>query len=166
MLDKKGRLFGRVSVVDLFVVIVLIGVFMVVYLNVGGREWAVVTGPARPVYITFFHPALEDFTVNALEYGAPVINDADGTFMGNVVGIKPGESVGFAPDRHGNEVASPMAGYSSVSIQSRVYGHISDGALVLAGNVYAVGEEIIIWAGAAKTMLLISEITVEQESLA
>ena len=160
MIDNKGRLFGKVSVVDLFVVVVLAAVIAVVYFNFGSGSRPV-TGAEQPILITFFNPALHDFTVNALRENTPVINDTNETFMGTVVGIEVGESISFMPDIHGNEVSSPMEGFSSVYITSRVDGRISDGAVVLNGNVYGIGEEVIIWAGRAKTMLNISNITEE-----
>jgi len=162
MLDKKGRLFGKVSVVDLFAVVVVAAVVAVVYFNVGasGRH---VTGAEQTVLITFYNPSLENFTVNAVREGTPVINDSNGTFLGTVVDVSVGESVVFLPDVNGNEVESNMVGYSSVAITSRVYGRISDGAVVLGGNIYGVGQEIIIWAGNAKTILNISDVRAEGE---
>jgi hypothetical protein len=77
------------------------------------------------------------------------------------VDIQIDESISYMPDVNGIEVASPMEGYSSVSITSRVNGRISDGAVVLGGNVYGIGAEVIIWAGRAKTMLLISDVQLE-----
>ncbi|MCL1863011.1 MAG: DUF4330 domain-containing protein [Defluviitaleaceae bacterium] len=161
MIDKKGRLFGLVSLIDLFAVAVVAAVVAVVYFNVGASGRPVV-GAEQPVYITFFSPALEDFTVNALAENTPVIDDANGTFLGTVVSVAVGESIAIMPDMHGNEVASPMDGFYSVAITSRVYGGTTGGAVVLGGNVYAVGEEVIIWAGRAKTMLHISDIRVEE----
>ncbi|MCL2223415.1 MAG: DUF4330 domain-containing protein [Defluviitaleaceae bacterium] len=160
MLDKKGRLFGKVSVVDLFAVVMVAAIVAVVYFNIGGRAHLNV-GAEQPVLITFFNPALHDFTVNAIEIDTPVIDDVNATFLGTVVGVEVGDSISFMPDIHGNEVASPMEGHSSVAITSRVYGRISDGAVVLGGNVYGVGSEVIIWAGRAKTMLHISDVRAE-----
>lgn len=158
MIDKQGRIFGKISVVDIFIVAIIAAVVAVVYFNVGAGGRPAVAGPARPVYVTFFHPALEDFTVNAIALNVPVINDSTGSFMGTVVGVERGDSINFLPDVHGNEIASPMEGYSSVSITSRVYAHLTNGAAVIEGNIYGVGTEIIIWAGKAKTHLQIAEI--------
>jgi len=157
MIDEKGRLFGKVSVVDLFAVIAIGAVIAVVYFNIGasGRPQ---TGAEQAVYITFFHPALENFTIDALEIDTPVINDANDTFMGRVVGWEVGDSISFVTDMHGNEVAAQQGYRSSVAITSRVYGRLAEGAVVLSGNIYSVGTEIVIWAGMAKTMLLISDI--------
>ncbi|MCL2577401.1 MAG: DUF4330 domain-containing protein [Defluviitaleaceae bacterium] len=160
MLDKKGRLFGKVSVVDLFAVVVIAAIIAVVYFNVGGRSH-INPGTEQPVLITFFNPALHDFTANAVEIGAVVIDDVNETFLGRVVDVEIGESVSFMPDIHGIETASPMEGHSSVYITSRVNGRISDGAVVLGGNVYGIGSEVIIWAGRAKTMLHISDVRAE-----
>jgi len=160
VIDKKGRIFGKVSFVDLFAVAVLVAVTMVVYFNFGGGGRPEV-GREQPIIITFFHPALEDFTVNALEIGVPVIRDGDDTFLGHVIGFDIGESISFMPNVQGFEVASSVEGYSSVSIHSRVYGRLSGGAAVLGGNVFGHGTELIIWAGQAKTILHISEIRPE-----
>ncbi|MDR0273219.1 MAG: DUF4330 domain-containing protein [Clostridiales bacterium] len=159
MIDKQGRLLGKVSVVDLFAVAVISAVIAVVYFNFGASGRHVVSA-GQTVEITFYNPALHDFTVNAIEIDAPVIDDVNGTFLGRVVDVDIGESVNFMPDVNGIEVASPMDGYSSVYITSRVNAGISDGAVVLGGNVYGVGSEVIIWAGRAKTMLLISNVEV------
>lgn len=159
IVDDKGRLFGKISLIDIFAVVVLVMVVAVVYLNFGLGTRPVATGPEQPVIITFFIPALENFTVEALEIGAPVENDTDGTFMGHVIGFEVGESISFMPDANGNEVASPMEGFSSVTIQSQVYGRFVDGTLLLGGNLYGSGTTVIIWAGRAKMMLQVSDIT-------
>ena len=161
MLDKKGRLFGKVSLVDLFAVVVIAAIIAVVYFNVGGRRH-IDAGAVQPVYITFFNPALHDFTVHAVEVGRAVIDDVNETFLGTVVGVEIGDSINFMPNIYGNEVASTMDGFSSIHITSRVYGRMSGGAVVLGGNVYGVGSEVIIWAGHAKTMLNISEVRTER----
>jgi len=159
ILDSKGRLFGKISIIDIFAVAVLAMVFLVVYttFNIGSRP--IVTGGEQPVKITFFMPALEDFTATRIETGVRVENDMDGTFMGNVVSVELGESINFMPDMDGQEVGSPMEGFSSVTIESVVYGQMVNGNLLLGGNLYGSGQEIIIWVGITKMMLNISDIT-------
>ena len=159
IIDDKGRLFGKISIIDLFAAAVLIMVVLVVYVGLGLGSRPVVTGASQPVQITFFVPALQDFTVNAIEMGARVENDTDGTFMGRVTNIEIGESISFMPDINGREVSSPMEGHSSVTLTSVVDGQLVDGMLLLEGNLYGSGTTIIIWVGKAKMMLQISDIT-------
>ncbi|MDL2248408.1 DUF4330 domain-containing protein [Tyzzerella sp. OttesenSCG-928-J15] len=159
LIDDKGRLFGKVSLIDIFVLITLALVFMVVYFNIGTNSKAAISESDRPIRITFYKEALENFTVDALEIGARVENDTNGTFMGNITDIEIGESINYMPDVNGKEVASPMEGYSSVKITTEVTGKLSEGAALLNGNLYGNGSQIIIWAGKAKIQLYISDIS-------
>jgi len=158
IIDDKGRLFGKISLIDIFVVIILVLVFMVVYLNIGTNSKAAVRENEQPIRITFYKEALEDFTVDALEVGARVENDTNGTFMGNIVDIEVGESINYMPDVNGQEVASPMEGYSSVKITTEVMGRLSEGAALLNGNLYGNGSQIIVWAGKTKIQFYISDV--------
>jgi hypothetical protein len=160
ILDNKGRLFGRVSIIDIFVIAVLVSVFAVAYLKFGNNSKSAVREPEQAVRIIFYKEALEDFTVSSIEMGAPVVNDTNGTLMGNVKEINIGESVNYLPDINGVEQPSPMEGYSSVEIVTEVNGRISEGALLLNGNLYGSGSKCIIWAGKAKIQLMIKDIEV------
>ena len=159
IIDDKGRLFGKISLIDIFAAAVLIMIFMVVYLNIGTNARVAAAGREQPVVITFFKDALEHFTVEALELGVRVENDTDGTFMGYITSIEIGESINFMPDIDGNEVASPMEGFSSVTLQTRVNGRMADGTVLLGGNLYGAGTQIIIWAGIAKIQLFITDVS-------
>jgi len=159
IIDNKGRLFGKISVIDIFAAVVLIMLFAVVGLNIGTNSRVAAAGAEQPVIITFFKDALEDFTVEALELGARVENDTDGTFMGEVISIEVGESISFMPDIDGNEVKSSMEGFSSVTLQTRVNGRLADGTVLLGGNLYGSGTQIIIWAGIAKIQLFITDVS-------
>jgi len=159
LIDSKGRLFGKVSLIDIFALVVFIMVFAVAVLNIGTNARAAAAGSSQPVIITFFKDALEDFTVEALEKGARVENDTDGTFMGHITSIEIGESINFMPDMDGNEVRSSMEGFSSVTLQSKVDGRLADGTVLLNGNLYGSGTQIIIWAGKAKIQLYITDVS-------
>ena len=158
MIDDKGRLFGKVSLIDIFVLVVLALVFMVVYLQIGTNSKAAIKESDQLIQITFYKEALENFTVNAIENGARVENDTNATFMGNVVDVEIGESVNYMPDVNGKEIASPMEGFSNVKITTEVMGKISEGSALLNGNLYGAGTKIIIWVGKAKMELFISDV--------
>ena len=158
MIDDKGRLFGKISLIDIFVLIVLGLVFLVVYFQIGTNSKAATRESDQLIQITFYKEALEDFTVKALKEGARVENDTNATFMGNIVNLEIGESVNYMPDVNGREIASPMEGFSSVTITTEVMGKLSDGSALLSGNLYGAGTQIIIWAGKAKMQLYISDV--------
>jgi hypothetical protein len=158
MLDDKGRLFGKVSLVDLFAVVVVAAVFYVVYTFTSADERHE-AGEERYVTLTFFTPLVHGFTARAVETGVPVIDDDGAIFLGHVTGTEIGEGVRFLPDRLGNEVASSIEGYNSLKIRTRVRAPMTHGAVLLGGNVYAVGSEAHIWAGNVRVVVHISDIT-------
>ena len=148
MLDDKGRLFGKVSLVDLFAVVILIAVFFVVYVLAEARN-TMVLGQEEGVYITFHRPVVADFVIDHLKVGAPISDHEHGTQMGQIVEIRTAESVSINPDAQGNEKASPKEGHSAVWITARVNGRMYEGAVVLDGRVYVVGSEVFAWMGTA-----------------
>jgi hypothetical protein len=157
MIDKKGRLFGKVSLVDLFAVVVIAAVFFVVYLYAGGRG-RLELSEAQPVTITFYHPALQDFIAYHLTADVPVMDDDAGTYMGQVSAITLGESIHFSPNRQGQMIQTAIQGRYAVYIQTRVQGQLHNGAVVLNGTVYAIGDEVHLWAGDTRIIAHISNI--------
>jgi len=159
MLDKKGRLFGWVSVVDLFAV-VMVGVIAVVVMGIVSRAGGVqaVVTDAQPLYVTFVSPQVHDFTVANMRTGGTVLNNYTGILMGEVLRIDTRGAVYFMADEWGRMVASPMAGHYAVQVTSRVVGQLSDGALLVDGHTYFVGSELQIWVGDAVFFVYISHI--------
>jgi hypothetical protein len=160
MIDKKGRLFGKVSLIDLFAAVVLCAVFYVVFtaMRAGDR---LDMGYEQPVVITFFSPVAHDFVANTFQTGVSVTDSERRIPLGYVTDIRVGDSIFFMADRQGNEVASHREGYASVFVSSRVTGRMTDGAVVLGGVVYAVGDEVYIWAGDTWLIMNISNIRTE-----
>ncbi|MCL2500595.1 MAG: DUF4330 domain-containing protein [Defluviitaleaceae bacterium] len=160
MIDKKGRLFGKVSLVDLFAAVVLLAVFYVVFTAARAGD-RLEMSDEQPVAITFFSPAALEFVADAFQMGVPVTDGERNTFLGYVADIKKDDSIFFVTDVRGNEVAAHREGYASVYVTSRTMGRMSDGAVVLGGVVYTVGTAVFMWAGDVFLVTHISNIQAE-----
>lgn len=158
ILDDKGRLFGKVSIIDIFVLIMIAAIILVAYFKFGNTTAIGAKGPEQLVHIKFFTPSVENFTAEVLNEGDIVVNETNNNPMGKVVDIKTGESVMFSPDENGNLIASSLEGYSALEITSEVMGKLNEGSVVINGNLYTTGSEIVIRAGKAKLFLKISGI--------
>ena len=156
MLDKKGRLFGYISIVDLFAVVMVGAIFFAVWSLAGSRP---VLEGEQDIYVTFRVAAVQDFTARALQLDVPVMDDDGGIHLGRVVDFLIGDSEVFLPDRAGHMVATTMAGYHSVALTTRVPGRLTDGAVVLGGRLYAVGSEVHLWAGGVRMIMYVVEIS-------
>jgi hypothetical protein len=155
MLDDKGRIFGKISLVDLFALVVLAAVVFAVFQAAGRRP---ALEAERYIYISFFAPAMHDFAAQALLLDTRVMDDDGGTFLGSITDIEITESINFAPNRLGELVASPMYGHNFVTFTSRVHGRMAAAAAQLDGRLYAVGDEVHLWAGGVRAIVHISQI--------
>jgi len=155
MLDKKGRLFGYVSIVDLFAMVMVGAIFFAVWSLAGSRP---VLEGEQYVYVTFRVAAVQDYTARVLVTDVPVTDDDGGIYLGRVVDFAVGDGEAFLPDRAGNMVAATLEGYHSVSLTTRVPGRLTDGAVVLGGRLYAVGSEVHLWAGGVRMIMYVNAI--------
>lgn len=157
MIDDKGRLFGKISIIDIFIILVIISVVLVAYFKFGNKSYSGVREKEQLVHMKFFTPEVEDFTL-IVEEGDNVVNETNGSNLGKVVEVNIGDSLVISPDSEGKLIPSAKEGYSSMEITSEVMGRITEGSVVVDGNIYSSGSEIVIRAGDAKIFLKISDI--------
>ena len=162
MLDKKGRLFGYVSIVDLFAVMMVGAIFFAVWSLAGSRP---TLEGEQDVYVTFRVAAVPDYVARVLVSDVPVMDDDGGIALGRMVDFVVGDGEAFLPDRAGNMVATTLEGYHSVAITTRVPGQLTDGAVVLSGRLYAVGSEVHLWAGGVRMIMYVTAISASEGSV-
>jgi len=156
ILDDKGRLFGKVSIIDIFVLITVVAIVFVAVFQFGRRTSA---ATIETVQIEFRMDALEDFTVRAVSVGDIISDDANGNFLGDIINIEVGESIVYDFGDSGELVRSSMDNYSSIVMTTEVVASYLDGSVIIGGNMYTTGTLIIIRAGNARIQLNISNIT-------
>lgn len=161
IIDNKGRLFGKVSIVDLFVLIVLGSIIAFGLFKIGNSRGIGITEPMRPVTITFFIEALEDFTADVLKIGDPVADNFTNVEFGNITQINRGQAIEFNPNHEGILVPSKVPGFSSLEITSQFVGHEFENGVLVSGHTFFVGESIVIRAGNANIFFRISSINIE-----
>lgn len=161
IIDNKGRLFGKLSIIDLFVLVVLISIVIFGLLKIGNSQGIGIMEPMRPVTITFFTEELEDFTADTLKIGDPVADNHTNVEFGTITQINRGESIDFNPNSDGILIPSSKAGYSSVEITTQFMGHEFENGVLVSGHTFYAGEQIVIRAGDANIFLRISSINIE-----
>ena len=158
ILDDKGRLFGKISIIDIFVLITVAAIIIVGVLKFGNTSHTAIRAREETIHIQFYMNALENFTVNAIKIGDIVSDDSNSNFLGNIVDIDVSESIEHDFSEAGILVASGIDNYSSILLTSEVRAQYLDGSVIINGNMYTTGSLIIIRAGNAKIQLHISDI--------
>ena len=157
MIDKNGKIFGKVSVVDLFALIALVAAAVFIGGRLGVSEIITPQG-AELVEISFQTEQAPDCVNGYMPAGARVMDEAKGVDLGRIVRVEIGEGFDYNPDEDGNMVKSAKYGYSSVEVTSEVRGVMNERGLWVDGNRYIVGHSMSVIAGDALIFMRVSGI--------
>ena len=160
MINKQGKLLGKVSVIDLFVLAVILAIVLFGMLRIGNTSGIGVGQQPSSITLSLAIEELEDFTANVLRIGDPVAANDFNAELGNIVYIDRRPALGQHPNVDGVITTSPMEGFSRVEITTRLYGHPFENGVWVMGHTFFVGEILVIRAGDANMFMTISEITV------
>lgn len=143
ILDDKGRLFGKINLLDLAVVLVVLAA--VGYLGYGymNPETTMPAGEDKKIQVTFMVPQVKQPTIDQLQVGTVVTESKTARTMGKIVAVKtvPAKVTGPA-----GEYESKFAfdHYVTVEGNGRV---VPDGVTMLNGLEMWVGGQNFMVAG-------------------
>ncbi len=156
MIDKNGKLFGKINLIDFAIVLVLIALVAFVALKVvdKGNEGTSLS----QVRISFFGDETPDYVAKVLEEGTSVMDSTEKVTLGTVESFEVGAPIGYETDTKGEIQQVIRQGYNSVSINVLGKGEITEHGVTIDGVLYGVGHTLTIYAGKAKLFLKISGI--------
>ncbi len=149
MIDRKGRIFGLVNIIDVFILLALVAVAVYMF----GKTASPGAGPAKQsTYIMkFYTENSPEYAVKLVEKDVAAEDDTKGISLGRVTDYTIGKGIVYNYDKDGNSVKAFMEDYASCEVVMELKGQSMDGgALLVNGNVYAVGQPITIRAGKIK----------------
>jgi len=135
-LHDRGRLFGKVNIVDLIVLLVIIAVVVFAVVRMTGSSSKTV-----PVRVTYVVEAVRQATVSALQAKGDVTDDG-GTGLGKVQDVVVAPTLVEVPTSDGGLKAVESPVFSDVSIVVLGSGRVS-GSTVRIGSVpMRVGKKV------------------------
>jgi hypothetical protein len=151
VIDKNGKLFGKVSVIDLAVVaLVLIAVAYAGARYLGSRGGGPVAGDLVDLEIKFYAPEVNDFVVDAIHVGDAAKEYAQYASFGTVTAVEPAESVYWVGDAEGvMHPGSKPGQFQSCTVTMRAKGKIDATGFSLDGTTYFVGKTVVLYLGVA-----------------
>jgi len=152
IIDKNGRLFGKVSVIDALIVVFILaaGIFFAArYMS--SRNNPIGAGSALDeLEITFYSEEVNNFVVDAIKEGDAAKEYAQYASFGNVVKVEIADSITWVGDSNGIIYPSSKDGnYSSITVTTRARGKINAIGFELDGSTYFVGKTVIMQFGKA-----------------
>lgn len=161
IIDKKGKLFGKVSIIDIIILALVIVGFALFFRQMGIKKSAMTGQGVQNIEITFYQPEVNDFTAKAIKIGDPAKESFRDVSFGEVVDIQVGDPVSYDYNENGEFVASAREGYNSITIKTRTKGNIDQNHIQLQGEEFYIGDPIMFKVGNA---IFYGDITQVQEA--
>ncbi len=156
MVDKNGKLFGKVNLIDLLIVLVLLALAAFVAFKVFAPDDS--GAELSQVRVSFFGEEVPDYVIDVLEEGTPVLDSKENVTMGTVESFETSAPIGYETDTLGEIQAVTRSGHHALSITATARGVVGDHGVTIDGMLYGVGHTLTIYAGKAKLYLKISAI--------
>jgi len=142
IIDSKGRLFGKISIVDILIIVVVLA-------GIGGLAYKFSTsGILRlnsgtdTIYISFYNEELMDYAAKSVKEGTIVIDPQKNTEFGKVKEIKIDKAKSITVNDAGQYVETSKPGYSSILITVEGKGTYSESGVMFGTEKYYIGKTL------------------------
>lgn len=148
IIDEKGRILGRVSVIDvlIFVCVILLGIIGI-YKYVNRERSNSANKVNQKLVITFVAEEVPSYVADTLKEGKKVRDSAWMSNIGTVVSYKVEPSISYATTFQGDYVKTTKEGYNSVEVVIDGEGYFEDTGIRIDGQLFLVGKYMVMEIG-------------------
>jgi hypothetical protein len=140
ILDSRGKLFGKVSIIDLLVIIVVVGLAAGVFYKFSKSDTASVFNKPDTIESVIFIEEAPEYTAAALKTGDLVKEVVQNSVFGAVTSVKVNDSISYAVNDQGVWVQSPKPGYISLEINLKGEGIYGSNGITFGSSAFFVGK--------------------------
>jgi|LSQX01.3.fsa_nt_gb hypothetical protein len=150
IIDKKGKLFGKVSVVDVIILLIVLLAAVAGYNYMISKNASTVSSKTDRVELVFYGEEAPTFAIDAVKQGDVARDHEKGTVFGNVTeDIKKDKAKKYTDNDEGQKITLSREGYSSYYLTVEGNGVASDTGVIMGGSEYQIGKLITIRVGNA-----------------
>ena len=155
MIDKNGKIGGKVSIIDLIILVLLLAVLAFVGYRFLTKDRSGVIN-TQQVYMSFTGTEVPKYVAENLEIGARVLDDTEHNVLGYVTDVQTGRGYHYDVDKNGETVALFPEDSASVVVTSLAEGTMDGNGVLIGGTRYAIGHTFVVYVGNCKLYLRIS----------
>lgn len=150
IIDKRGKLFGKISIIDLLILLLLVVVAGFGYKYMSSRGAGQEASQTEKFVIVFYGEEAPEFAVKAVKVGDVARDLQGGTVFGSIVqDVKAEKPKKFIDNEKGETVALARDGYVSYFMTVEGEGVIRDTGIAIGGSEFQMGKTLTIKVGSA-----------------
>jgi len=160
MIDNNGKLFGKINIIDLLIVLVLIAAIVFVGLRFfGGNDNDM--GTPQHIRATFFADDAPALLVGKGVMDTPVIDYDNANYLGSLTGYETEDAYAYDYDSETGEVVQvPVVNRCFLTITFEGDGYVTESAMYINGFEYSVGGTSVVRAGQVRVQARLASIEV------
>ena len=141
-IDKKGKLFSKISIIDFMIVVVVIGLGVGMAVRARSDETLQILNANQMFYATFVVERVRDFSVEAIHVD-DIFYEQFGGLLGKVVDIEVTQAYDALKKDDGTALYAPMEGRHNIYFTLECWGSVNSGGFFVGGNnQLAVGSDV------------------------
>lgn len=156
-IDQKGKLFGKINIIDLAIILVIVAVIGVLGFKflAPAQSGGVSQGVCE---VKYYIEEVSDFVSEKVNIGDKLMDEAKNVSLGVITNVELSDAVSYGTDAQGKWVKSSKPDYKSMIITSEVNATKYDHGMIVGASKYYVGHTFVLLAGEAKLYLRVYDI--------
>ncbi len=160
MIDKNGKLFGKINIIDLLIILIVAAALIFVALKVLAPEGNSDAPEASKVQISFYATEIEPGLEPSFVEGAPLYEDLTNVSLGELKSWSVEPAYEYQAGPNGEAVKVDIPNNYFVNITAEASGSVTSDGLHVGSSLYCVGAHYTIHVGTAKIYASCSGISV------
>jgi hypothetical protein len=136
IIDKQGRLFGKISVIDVIVIVIVLLLGAALYVKFNVLEITSSTGELEPITYVIKVSGVREYTLNNLEIG-DILFDEDndsGNSVGTITDIEAEQAMAASELTDGTYVMAEIENCYDITLTIEASGLVSSGRYFVNKN--------------------------------
>lgn len=144
IIDSKGKLFGKISIIDILIVLVLLAAIAGVGYKYAASKTTTPFTVKDDIRMKFYGAEVPEYAANSVKAGDTVKDLVKGTVFGTVKEVVVDKAISVASTDRGEIVQASRPGFASIMITVEGKGLLGDGrsGVTIDNSEYYIGDAI------------------------
>ncbi len=156
ILDKDGRVFGKINIIDLLAILLLIALVAIF----GTKFLLPRTGEIK-AELQFWVPEAENWLAERITTAAPLYDQENGSHLGYVTHLETDVPSTWTVSADGKFSPASREGFCSLKIYGNTVAVEEENGVTISGNHYAVGQTVLLCAGDTQLSARVRDIRIQ-----